>query len=170
MAFYNIKSARGWGGGLWGGGPGRGKRTTLALYAGFCANGVWCALRPSAFVTASVPNFFLTLPFPAENGGVNLELDTHWPECFQSKFTPAPTPWCPNRAIVWPIGPKLGQRWCQARTKWNAFGATAPSAPNPFGFSFACGPKWADFIKVFRFFRRTPAPPPLIILNKRRCG
>ena len=117
MAFYNIKSARGWGGGLWGGGPGRGKRTTLALYAGFCANGVWCALRPSAFVTASVPNFFLTLPFPAENGGVNLELDTHWPECFQSKFTPAPTPWCPNRAIVWPIGPKLGQRWCQARAR-----------------------------------------------------
>ena len=60
-------------------------------------------------------------PFPTENGGVNLELDTHWPECFQSKFTPAPTPWCPNRAIVWPIGPKLGQSWCQVRTKGNAF-------------------------------------------------
>ena len=76
---------------------------------------------PSAFVTASEPNLFVTLPFPAENGGVNLELDTHWPERFQSKLTPAPTPWCPNRAIVWPIGPKLGQSWCQVRTKGNAF-------------------------------------------------
>ena len=59
----------------------------------------------------------ITLPFPAEDGGVNQELDTHWPECFQWKFTPTPYPWCPNRAIVWPIGPKLGQRWCQARAR-----------------------------------------------------
>ena len=62
--------------------------------------------------------------------------------------------------------------WSQAGAKvvpsqsQNAFGAAAPSAPNPFGFSFACGPKWTDFVKVLRF----PPPPFLIILNKRRCG